>query len=470
MLQNNDQFLNEEYQALQEPSKKTTLLKILAKGFMQIVLMALVLGIAFAATMRLVNTKPEIAKRPIFPTVYTVDTVSANLETVKPVFSLYGEVLAGRSVELRSLVSGAIVLVSDKLKSGGKVEQGEVMLEIDPFTYDGQLREAKANALETQGRLEEASTRVRLEQSRLQGALDQLELAKSDLARITQLRARGTATEKQLEERKLILSQRSLAAEQSEINIEAENAKIRQLQATAERLEWKIEQSVRDLENTKLLAPFSGTIRSSSAEVGKLANANDIQVSMYQSDTLEARFVLTNEQFGRLQADDSGLIDRSVEVIWNVGGINYSFPGSIDRIGAEIASARGGVEVFATIGTAAHSVTMRPGAFVEIKVPDRAYKDHIILPDSALYHGDTVYVVEEGELAERKVSLAAFDGDSVLIASGLQQGEEVLITRISEISAGLKVRKEGDPDPVRKNKPEGAEASGKPVSANTEAN
>lgn len=456
MLQKSDQFTADDVEALNEPdaqSAPTTLGQILVKGFMQIVLMAVVLGIAFAFTMRLVNTKPEIAKRPIFPTVYTVDTVIVDPQTTNPVFSLYGEVVAARSVELRSLVAGEIVSVSPKLKSGGKVDKGEILLEIDSFTYEGQLREAKANALETQGKLEEANTRIRLEESRLNGARDQLELAKSDLTRIEQLRTRGTATEKQLDERKLILSQRALAVDQSEISIEAEKAKIRQLQAIVERLNWKIEQSMRDLENTELTAPFTGTVRSSTAEVGKLANANDIQVSMYQTDSLEARFVLTNEQFGRLQADGKGLIQRPVEIIWNVGGIDHSFPGVIDRIGAEISSARGGVEVFATIGAADHSVNMRPGAFVEILVPDRAYNEHVTLPDSALYHGDTVYVVEKGELVERPVKLAAFNGDTVLVESGLQKGEEVLITRISEISAGLKVRKEGDPEPVRKGKP-----------------
>lgn len=448
MLQKNDQFTAEGVEPLAASYRRPASSSILARAAMQIGLMALVLAVAFAITMRLVNTKPEIEKKPIFPTVYTVNTIKAERKTHNPVITLYGEVLAGRSVELRSLVSGVIVSVSNKLKSGGSVEEGEMLLEIDPFTYEGQLREAKANAQEVEGRMEEANARVRMEQSRLQGARDQLELARNDLSRIEQLRKGGTATEKQMEDRKLILSQRSQAVEQSEINIEAENAKIRQLQANAERLNWKIEQSNRDLKNTRLVAPFAGTIRSSTAEIGKLANANDMQVSMYQVDTLEARFVLSDEQFGRLQAEGAGLAERPVEIIWNVGGIDYEFSGVIDRIGAEIASARGGVEVFATVAQADHAVAMRPGAFVEISVPDRSYVDHVRLPDSSLYHGDTVYVVENGELVERKVTVAAFDGDTILVSEGLGEGEEVLTTRISEISPGLKVRRESDPDPA----------------------
>jgi RND family efflux transporter MFP subunit len=212
-----------------------------------------------------------------------------------------------------------------------------------------------------------------------------------------------------------------------------------------ERLDWKILQSRRNLLNTKLIAPFSGTIRSSSVEVGKLANANDIVVSMYQADSLEARFVLTDARFGRLQSDEDGIVGRDLEVIWNVGGVDYPFKATIDRIGAEITSTSGGVEIFATIHGSSGKESMRPGAFIEIRLPDRKFADHVALPGSSLYNADTVYVVENGVLAERLVTIGAYDGDNVLISGGIEPGEEVLVTRISEISPGLKVRKEGDP-------------------------
>ncbi len=444
MLQKSDEF-DPEANAFHAQDNNSSLMAIVTKASAQLLLMALVLGVAFFVTMRLVSTKPEIEKRPIFPTVYTVDTLIAKPVDHQPVITLYGEVLAGRSVELRSLVSGEITSISPKLRSGGNVKVGETLLQIDRFTYEGQLREAQANAEETVGRLAEANARVQLEESRLESVKEQLEFAQSDFARIEKLRTRGTATQKQVEDRQLILSQRSQAVEQSQINIIAEKAKISQLKAAADRLAWKVEQSERDIKNTQLVAPFDATIRSSSAEIGKLANANDVLVSMYQVDSLEARFVLTDERFGRLQSADGGVVGREIELVWNVGGIDYTFPGKIDRIGAEIASTRGGVELFAVVGKADIALELRPGAFVEIRLPDRVYADHFRLPDSSIYNGNTIYLNVGGELVERTVQISAFDGDSVLVASGLEKGDEVLATRISEISAGLKVRKEGDP-------------------------
>lgn len=420
-------------------------LKIAAKAIVQFIFMAVILGGAFFVMNRMIASKPEIPKRAIFPTVYTVDTIIAEAGTHQPILTLYGEVLAGRSVDLRSLVNGPVVMINDKLKAGGTVEKGDPLVEIDGFEFVGALREAKANETETKARIDENMARISMEQSRLASAKDQLELAKSDLARIKKLRARGAATEKQLEERQLILSQRAQAYDQSELNIIAENAKLAQQQASLERFAWKIEQSERNLKDTILRAPFSGTIRSNQVEIGKVVGANDVVVSMYQTDNLEARFVLTDERYGRLQSDSEGLVGRPLEVVWNVGGKDYVFKGSIDRIGAEIASASGGIEIYAKVKTNNVNIALRPGAFVEIRIPDHAFEYHLRIPDTAIYGGDTVYVVVDKKLQARQVDIAAYDDEDAIISSGIGAGDEILVTRLAEISNGLRVRKEGDP-------------------------
>ncbi|MCB1422183.1 MAG: efflux RND transporter periplasmic adaptor subunit [Nitratireductor sp.] len=420
----------------------TGLISRIGFGVAQLALMAIVLALAFAATFYLVNTKPEVPKKPVFPTVYTVETLMAKQGVHQPEIRVYGEIVAARSVDLRSLVSGQVTAVNPKLKSGGVVDKGEVLLEVDRFNFEGALREAQANAAETEAKIQEANARVELEKSKLASLRDQLQLASNDLSRIEQLRSRGTATEKQVEDRKLILSQREQAVEQSEITLTVENARIEQLRATMLRLDWKIEQSKRDLENTRLTAPFRATVSSSSVEIGKLVNANDVVVSMYQGDSLEARFVLTDERFGRLQADRTGVAGREVEVVWNVGGIDYSYSGVVDRIGAEITSASGGVELFAIVNAGEGPVQLRPGAFVEITLPDRTFEGHFRIPEASLYEGNRVYVAVDGALQERLVEVAAHDGEDVLIAAGLEDGDEVLVTRISEIGPGLKVQTE----------------------------
>jgi hypothetical protein len=165
---------------------------------------------------------------------------------------------------------------------------------------------------------------------------------------------------------------------------------------------------------------------------------------MYEADTMEVQFTLTDAQYGRLQSDKDGLIGRKVEVVWPVAGKDWTYPGTIDRLGAEITSTRGGVELFAVVGGAPESVAIRPGAFVEVRVPDQVFENTVIVPDTALYGTDTIYTAVEGKLVENRVEVVSFEGENALVGSGLKDGDQVLVTRITEVSAGLNVRREGD--------------------------
>ena len=427
-----------------EASRTGFVRTLILRGGPQALVMIIILAIAFAAMSWLIDNKNEPAKHPSFKTVYTVDSVLAKKGTWQPQMVVYGEVLVSRSVDLRSLVAGEVVSINPALKVGGRLEKGASLIEIDRFTYEGELSEAKANREETQARIAEYKARISMEVSQIKSLHDQLEIAQSDYKRIAALRENGTATAKQVEDRALIVSQRSQALEQSEINLIAEEARLDQQNAILGRLNWKVKQAERYLKDTVLVAPFSGIISENQAEVGRMVGVNDLVVSMYDGDQLDVRFTLTDQRFGRIQSDREGIIGRKVEVIWSVGGEEFRYPAVIERIGAQITSNRGGVEVYATIGETLTGSPLRPGAFVEVIVPDKSFEAHYKVPETAIYSDDTVYVIKDGELIRRDIQIAARDGDTVIIAGDLNEGEEILATRISEISEGLKVRTEAD--------------------------
>lgn len=406
-------------------------------------LMLLVLAVGFIAMKFLVDNKVEPPKRPVFKSVYTINAVTAKANDFQPSMVVYGEVQSSRNVELRSLVGGEIIKVSEKLRPGAWVKEGSRLFELDPFPYEVALSEAKASVSETQAKIAENKARISIETSRIKSLEDQLELARKDMERIEKLRTRGTATPKQVEDRSLILSQRQQSLEQSKLNLVAENARLTQQEAILERFRWRMMQAERNLEDTKLTAPFSGVVSLENAEIGRNINANDVVVGMYDATNLDVRFTLTDQRFGRIQADEQGVIGRKVDVIWIVGGKEYKFAAEIDRIGAQITSARGGVEVFASITDDVTSSPLRPGAFVEVIVPDKTFKQHFSIPESAVYDSDTIYVVNEGKLDSRTVTISAYDGDMVILKGDLAQGDQVLTTRISEISDGLRIRIEG---------------------------
>ena len=448
MLKKNDTLEVEFEEEFVEQKSLVTWVKQSARVFSQFLLMAIILFGGFFFMNKLIDAKVEPPKRPPFKTVYTVDTVAAKAGDFQPSMVVYGEAQASKTVDLRSLVAGKIVEVNPKLQIGGRIEKGDMLFQIDKFNYQTTLDSAKSTVTETKARIAENQAMVAIEEARIKSLQQQLALAQSDLERISALQKRGSATPRAVEERELIVSQRSQSLEQSQLNLVVERSRIEQLRAVLARSERSIEEAQRDLKDTALLAPMSGVIRENNASEGRLVSANEMMVSMYRDDKLEVRFTLTDQRFGRIQSDKIGVVGREIEVIWVVGGEEYKYPAKIERIGAQITSDRGGVEVIASIQGDIKDSPLRPGAFVEVIVPDKLFENNFRVAETALYDNDKVYVAVDGVLEARSIKVLARDGDAIIIDGELLDGDEILITRIAEISEGLNVR---PPQPATQN-------------------
>jgi multidrug efflux pump subunit AcrA (membrane-fusion protein) len=81
------------------------------------------------------------------------------------------------------------------------------------------------------------------------------------------------------------------------------------------------------------------------------------------------------------------------------------------------------------------------GLFVKVRIAGRTLQNASLIPRVALHQGHTVWVVNaEERLSFRKTEVARIQGDSVMVMSGLSDGEKVVITPIKSVTDGMKVR------------------------------
>ena len=414
-------------------------------------LVSAVLAIAIIAggvfgMRQLIAARPEVPQRPQAERQVPVTTQTVQLATHSPAISVFGEVVTGRLVDLRALVGGEITAVHPDLEAGRRIEEGAALVEIDRFTYEGAVIEAEANLAEARARLTEAEARLALERDQIARAQEQVVLAERDLARALDLAGRGTLTDRDLDNRRLTLSQRQQAVEQRQATVAIEEARLDQQRAAIARLEWRVAQAERDLERTTLLAPFSGVIRAESVEPGRLVSVNDVLATLYDDTALNVRFTLSDSQFGRLAGEDEPLIGRPITVTWSTGGQDAVLEGTIDRLDADIAAASGGVGLFGRFDTPAAVGNLRPGAFVTVQLDDRAFEDTIRVPETALYNTSYVFTVIDDRLQRQDVQLVAWDGDHALVrpAQGATlDGAELVTSRLTDAGDGVAVRRIG---------------------------
>jgi len=399
----------------------------------------LIVGGAVGAYAKLKATKPQPPKRPQLEKVWPVEAVAIKFTSLKPTLRLYGETVAGRTLDIRSLVAGEVVETGRALREGGIARKGETLLVIDPFDFEGAAVEARARLDEARARLTELRASFKLEQDALAQDQRQLALAIKDLERAKPLAKRGTVSKKLVDDRQVVVTQRTQAVEQRQNNLKIWRAKSAQQKAIIARFEWGVRQARRRLAQTRLEAPFDAYVASVTAEVGRRLGVNDKVATLLDRNWVEVRFTLSNKQYGRIIGQSGTLVGREVAVNWHVGDAPIAYRARIERVAATISAASGGISVYARIADPTAPTPIRPGAFVEILVPDRTYDAVARVPETALYGGDTLYVIRKGRLEPHKVRVVGLDGRSVLVRGNLAAGDHVMRTRLSVPGKGLRV-------------------------------
>jgi RND family efflux transporter MFP subunit len=383
-------------------------------------------------------TRPAVQPAPASEREWVVSVEPARLADQQPILKLYGDVVAARDVTLRTFVAGEIVEASPRLVEGGRLVEDAVVIRIDPFDYRSARDELGAQLREAQARKNELQSVLKAEWSMLTLDETKLDLAGHDLTRYEKLRGSQAASEKAFDDARVKLAERQASLTERRQTIETLGARLDQQDATIARLKVAIERAERDLANTALRAPFSSFVTEVEAALGKWVNAGDPIARLIDEDSLEIRFTLTDADYGRLWQD--GLIDRPLQAHWRLGRTTFSLEGKVIRVESTIDPASGGVEVFAEITGNPGGAPLRPGAFLEVLLPDQTYLQVVELPASALFNGGTVYAVEDGRLAARQVELVADRGPYILVQGDLAGGERILTSRLAEVAPGLKVQ------------------------------
>lgn len=420
--------------------------------------MAILLGSA-VAYWTLTVTKPEVQREAKPEQVWAVDTVVAYRTDHQPTIQLLGTVAAGRWVDLRALVAGTVEEVSPVLNDGGVVREGELLMTIEPLDYELTVVETRAQLDEAKARLDEFRANVEAEEAKVALARQQLELRRRELTRNQELFKKGAIAAPRLEQTQLTVAQEEQTFTAAENNWRAMEARVRQQEAVVERLGAALRKAETDLQRTRLVAPFDAFVGNVNAERGMRIGPSDRVATLSGTTALEAQVTLPTDAYGRLASDGQGILGRPAEVVWNLGGTQLSYPAHVERVIDRIDTAAGGVGIYVRLDGNFVDAPLRPGAFVQVKVPDRTYQSVVQLPPTALHGEDRVYVINaENRLDIRTVQVVSRDGGAVYIGAGLEDGDKVVTTRFQEIGPGLKVSIRGEAT-----SPEGAGSTGQSV-------
>lgn len=381
---------------------------------------------------------PPIVRSSLEEKVHLVDTVTASQTTITPQLVLYGHIVAGREVELRPLVSGRVVRVSPNFSDGGIVHENDLVVEIDPFGYRIAVSERRSQLTEAQGRLAELRADLKGQSALIEHERAQSELHQRDLARRQALFDQGAGTEKSLDDAKLALNNQHQQLEDRLRRVNTLAARIDQQTAVIARAKGALAQAEQDERDTRLLAPFDGFLHETSTGIGKRVGVNDKIVRLVDANRFEAKFQVTDAQYGRLVSDGK-IVGTPATVVWKTAGQDFSFDARIVRVSGSVSSGSGGMHLFAELQGTDTSTLLRPGVFVEVTMRDASYEDVYQLPEDALQENRFAYAVNGDRLEQRRVTVAGRVRNDVLVRGQIHDGDQIVARTFPEIGPGVKV-------------------------------
>lgn len=354
--------------------------------------------------------KREPALAPAKPAEVIVSP--AVLREVTDYEDFTGRIEAMESVEVRARVTG--YLNKADFKEGSFVQEGDLLFEIDPRTYQAELDRAQATVGQAQARSQ------RLE---------------SDFDRAGNLRARGAIAQEEFER---------IAGDR--------------LEAVAA---LKVAEAVRKIAElnvafTKVTAPISGLTGRLMVDPGNLVKADDTPlISIVTNDPIYASFDMDERTLLRIrrlirEGKIKSARETEVKVLLALADEDdFTQAGTIDFVDNKVDVATGTLRIRGIFPNPKRLLS--PGLFVRVRIPIGSAHSAVIVPEKALGSDQGqkfLYVVnDQNEVVYRKVKVGPLLKNYRVIEEGVKVGEKVIVSGLQRVRPRTKVDPQVEPLP-----------------------
>jgi RND family efflux transporter MFP subunit len=405
---------------------------LLATTFGLLALAGLMIKDAMQASADRDNAAPTARER-----IFSANLTTIQAQKITPVLTAYGELSSRRELDVRPLTGGAVAEISPNFETGAIVQEGDLLLRIDPTNFQRDLELTTTDLSQAEAEQRDARSALDLAQDDLKNAQRQSDLRSAALERQKNLVSRKVGTEAAVEAAAFAASsaqQSVLAKRQSVITAQA---RLSTAQAGVTRQKIQLKEAQRRLDETNIYAKISGVLSDVSVLRGGVVTANERLGRIVDPATLEAQFRLSTAQYSRLLTDQ-GLNGTSVVARLDATGVNTTTFGKIERESGDVGEGQTGRLIFATL---APNPAMRPGDFVTIEVDEPTLDTVFQLPASALDANQEVLVLgADDRLEAAPVVLLRRQGNDVIIRADTLEGREVVTQRTQSLGAGIRIR------------------------------
>ncbi len=367
--------------------------------------------IASILIVMFIKENPPKANRYGVPPKATIKVAAIELkpQNYQVMVDSFGTVKPRTQSLLVAQASGLIIEVSENFREGGFFKKDALLLQLDDRDHQAEVKSAQANLLTAeQGLLEE--------QARGQQAI-------TDWKRLGNDKPASS----------LVLREPQLAA-----------AKAQVLSAQA-----ALEKAQLNLERTKIVAPFAGRVLSRNVDLGQVVTNNTQLATLYAIDSVEIRLPIKNKDLPFINLPEQyrdGAKNQAGSVVKFSSSLvgEQVWQGQLARTEGAIDEGAQQLYVVAKINdpykaTPNNQYPIKIGQYIKAQITGKVVPDALIIPNSSIYQGTYVYIVVDGLLQRKNITLAWQNASQAMVKTGLTAGDKLVLTPLGQVSSGTRV-------------------------------
>ena len=191
--------------------------------------------------------------------------------------------------------------------------------------------------------------------------------------------------------------------------------------------------SEESLEECKVKAPFNGTVSEVLVEKGVHVNPGTPILKLVDLSTIEVSIPVPEGEIGNIKIGQKALIDvpalniTGIEAHVALKGVTAVFPSHTYRC---------------TLVPEKKQTELYPGMVCKVRLSEVSEAMRIRVPASAVEmdsKGRFVWIVKDGVVGRSYVNVDGYQDKGVIISSGLEEGDKVIVKGAAKVSTGMKV-------------------------------
>lgn len=323
-----------------------------------------------------------------------------------------GSVRASQRTEVGAQVSGKIISLNVKL--GQAVKKGDLIAEIDASNQSNTLGTAEANLASYQAKLKSAQVA--------------LEVAQSNYNRLNKLYKANSTSLSELETAKNTLA--------------TAKASVDEAQSQVKTAQISVNDAKTNLNYTQIISPMDGVIVSVPVSVGQTVNSNQTSPTIVQVADLSKMLIKLEVSEGDIAQVKEGQSIRFT----TLADPNHPYDSQIDTVDPALTTLTdnsyteesGNTEAIyyyanALVDNAENK--LRIGMTVQGQINIAKRENVLTVPTSTLKKRGNetfVQVLKNNKVEEKEVKTGLADGQHTEILSGVDEGEQVIVTQRNE--------------------------------------